>query len=105
MIYSLPTRQLRELLNAQHELVWYDESEEWDGYHMERTVIPLDGGFTLSVIWGITYHHNIKLGIHYGYPDRLEGYIPGLGLDPVPLTPDEVLAAARAWPEYDWLAQ
>lgn len=67
MIYSLPTRQLRELLNA--------------------------------------HHHNIKLGIHYGYPDRLEGYIPGLGLDPVPLTPDEVLAAARAWPEYDWLAQ
>ena len=43
MIFSLPTRQLRKLLDAQHDLVWYDESEELNGYHMERNVILLTG--------------------------------------------------------------
>ena len=105
MIFSLPARQLRKLSDAQRDLVRYDESEELNGYRMERAVILLTGDFMLSVIWGVAYHRNISDGVHCGYPDKLEGYIPGLGIDPVQMTPREVMAVARMRPDCDWLMQ
>lgn len=67
MEYCHLTRELRDILRSEDRL-WYDESEEYKGYRIERTAIPLGDGYELSAIWGWTHHHGIAIGINYGYP-------------------------------------
>lgn len=100
MIYSKPTRELRELLDAQSTWFYCDESDEWDGYHMERTVIPLENDLVLSVIWGETTHHDITMGVNYGYPEKLEAYIRPLNLEPFEVSPEQVMAMLRDYPNW-----
>lgn len=99
MEYCHLTRELRDILRSEDRL-WHDESEEYKGYHIERTAIPLGDGYELSAIWGWTHHHEITIGINYGYPEALEAYIPGLNLEPVPVRPDEIMGIIDAWPDY-----
>ena len=99
MEYCHLTRELRDISRSEDHLR-HDESEEYEGYRIERTSIPLGDGCELSAIWGWTRHHGIAIGINYGCPEALEAYVPGLDLEPVPVRPDEITGIIDAWPDY-----